>query len=76
MSESEPKYTRPGDGHLCTDYELCPACAMCDGCCNCTPDDVVEALAELRRLFPVVPAGQIEAEVAADWHRLTHPEKP
>jgi hypothetical protein len=24
--------------------------------------------------FPVIPAGQIDAEVAADVHRLTHPE--
>ena len=36
-------------------------------------DALEQAWADAAPGFPIVPPGQIAAEVAADWRRLTHP---
>ena len=28
------------DKHLCTDYELCPVCWLCTGCCDGHSDEM------------------------------------
>jgi hypothetical protein len=28
--------------HLCTDYELCPVCLLCTGCCKGHDDDAAD----------------------------------
>lgn len=42
------------DRHLCTDFELCPVCQLCEGgCCECT---------EQERLFPMADSEEIAME--------------